>query len=60
MMRNITLPELGRTVVAVACYESDNYNNDIETSGVLTLISVIFLVATVVIYFYLPQLRYVT
>lgn len=57
MYRNNSDPSLGKVPVAVVCFEEISKTNDIETSGILTLISVFFLVATIAVYTYLPQLR---
>ncbi|XP_026735178.1 probable G-protein coupled receptor Mth-like 3 [Trichoplusia ni] len=57
MYRNNSDPSLGMVPVAVVCFEEISKTNDIETSGILTLISVFFLVATIAVYTYLPQLR---
>ncbi|XP_047512978.1 G-protein coupled receptor Mth-like [Pieris napi] len=57
MYRNQSLPLLGTIPVAVMCYEEIKPSNDIETSGILTLVSVVFLLATSAVYIYLPQLR---
>ncbi|CAH0400474.1 unnamed protein product [Chilo suppressalis] len=49
---------MGLTNVALVCFEKDKiYTNDLETSGILTLISVVFLLATIAVYTYLPQMR---
>ncbi|XP_075982999.1 putative G-protein coupled receptor Mth-like 3 [Anticarsia gemmatalis] len=59
MYRNNSDPSQGTVPVAIVCFEegSRSSSNDIETSGILTLISVFFLVATTAFYAYLPQLR---
>ncbi|KAM3962511.1 putative G-protein coupled receptor Mth-like 3 [Aphomia sociella] len=48
-----------RTIpVAVVCLEKiPKPSKDFETSGILTIISVVFLLATILVYGYLPQLR---
>lgn len=56
MYKNSSEPDLGTIPVAVVCFEEIK-NYDIETGGVLTLISVVFLLATFAIYMYLPQMR---
>lgn len=56
MYRNSSQPSLGEIPVALVCFQVSR-NNDVETSGILTLISVVFLLATFGIYSYLPQLR---
>ncbi|CAB3249078.1 unnamed protein product [Arctia plantaginis] len=57
MYNNASDPSQGTVAVAVVCFEQITKTNDIETSGILTLISVFFLVATTGLYAYLPQLR---
>lgn len=58
MYRNFTSPEQGLTPIAVVCFQKDTVYNDLETSGILTLVSVFFLIATIAVYSYLPQMRY--
>ncbi|CAK1553907.1 unnamed protein product [Leptosia nina] len=58
MYKNQSQPQLGTTKVAVVCYEEIKATtNDIETGGILTLVSVVLLLATTAVYIYLPQLR---
>ncbi|XP_028166184.1 probable G-protein coupled receptor Mth-like 3 isoform X1 [Ostrinia furnacalis] len=57
MIRNASRPELGMMPVALACFQKDTWTNNLETSGILTLVSVFFLVATIAVYSYLPQMR---
>lgn len=57
MFNNASDPSQGTVDVAVVCFEQITKTNDIETSGILTLMSVFFLVATTGFYAYLPQLR---
>ncbi|CAH0756383.1 unnamed protein product [Diatraea saccharalis] len=59
MYRNISNKEMGLMDVALVCFEKDRYqeSSDFETSGTLTLISVVFLLATIAVYTYLPQMR---
>ncbi|XP_053613819.1 G-protein coupled receptor Mth-like [Plodia interpunctella] len=53
---NRTPAELTR--VALVCFEQvSQSDSDLETSGILTIISVFFLLATVVVYGYIPELR---
>lgn len=56
MYRNASDPSQGLTLVAVTCFEKMQ-KSDIETGGILTLVSVAFLLATFAIYMYLPQMR---
>ncbi|CAH2211011.1 jg12681, partial [Pararge aegeria aegeria] len=56
MYLNASEPSQGLIPVAVTCFEKIQ-KNDIETGGILTLVSVVFLLATFSIYMYLPQLR---
>lgn len=57
MYRNISDTAFGLVKVAVVCFEEVPKSDYIETSGILTIISVFFLVATTAFYAYLPQLR---
>ncbi|XP_038206470.1 probable G-protein coupled receptor Mth-like 3 isoform X1 [Zerene cesonia] len=57
MYRNSSMPSLGIMKAAVVCYEKNQSTNDVETGGVLALVSVLFLFATAGIYMYLPQMR---
>ena len=57
MIRNNTIYKDGLVPVAVVCFDKVPKTNDIETSGILTLVSVVFLIATCAVYTYLPQLR---
>lgn len=57
MYVNETVPSLGTLKAAIVCFQDLNKHNDLETSGILTLISVVFLVATFIVYCYLPELR---
>ncbi|XP_072929921.1 probable G-protein coupled receptor Mth-like 2 [Epargyreus clarus] len=54
MYRNLSMQDMTLIDVALVCFSG---TNDVETSGVLTLVSVVFLVATFAIYLYLPQMR---
>ncbi|KAH9631595.1 hypothetical protein HF086_004362 [Spodoptera exigua] len=57
MYKNNSEHSLGTVKVAIVCFEKISKTSDIETSGILTLISVFFLVATNAVYTFLPQLR---
>ncbi|VVD01573.1 probable G-protein coupled receptor Mth-like 3 [Leptidea sinapis] len=58
MYRNTSDPSSGTTMSAIVCFDEVKKGDDnIETGGVLTLVSVIFLLATFAVYMYLPQLR---
>ncbi|XP_041969756.1 probable G-protein coupled receptor Mth-like 3 [Aricia agestis] len=58
MYRNFSNPSLGTTKVALVCFEKvARESNDIETGGVMALVSVIFFILTFGVYMYLPQLR---
>lgn len=57
MYRNKSNISLGNVQVAVVCFEEISRTSDIETSGILSLISVFFLAATIAVYTFLPQLR---
>ncbi|XP_047537058.1 probable G-protein coupled receptor Mth-like 3 [Vanessa atalanta] len=58
MYKNTSDPNLGTIPVAVVCFEEiKSRSNNIETGGVLTLISVLFLLATFAVYMYMPQMR---
>lgn len=56
MNKNISNKNMGLMDVAIVCFEME-ISNDLETSGILTLISVVFLLATIIVYTYLPQMR---
>lgn len=57
--RNNSDPNAGVVVGAVICYEAPS-PSQMEVTGVLTLISVVFLLLTLGVYLYLPQMRFVT
>ncbi|KAJ8713999.1 hypothetical protein PYW08_007619 [Mythimna loreyi] len=58
MYRNNSNQSLGTIPVAIVCFEEiSKAPSDIETSGILTLVSVFFLILTIAVYTYLPQLR---
>lgn len=58
MYKNASDRSLGTIPVAVVCFEEiKSSGNDIETGGVLTLVSVLFLLTTFAVYMYLPQMR---
>ncbi|XP_059053293.1 probable G-protein coupled receptor Mth-like 1 isoform X2 [Achroia grisella] len=58
MYRDIENHENGTIPVAIVCFEKiPKTNKDYEVSGILTLISVVFLLGTVLVYSYFPQLR---
>ncbi|XP_013183985.1 G-protein coupled receptor Mth2 [Amyelois transitella] len=58
MSRNVSDPSMGLVRVALVCFEKvSNRDAEFETSGILTIISVFFLLATVVVYGYVPELR---
>lgn len=58
MYKNASDRTLGTIPVAVVCFEEiKSSGNDIETGGVLTLVSVLFLLTTFAVYMYLPQMR---
>lgn len=58
MYRDVENHDNGTIPVAVVCFEKiPKTGKDFEVSGILTLISVVFLLATVLVYSYLPQLR---
>ncbi|CAH0728340.1 unnamed protein product, partial [Brenthis ino] len=58
MYRNANNTSLGTIPVAVVCFEEIKGKSDnLETGGVLTLISVVFLLATFAVYMYLPQMK---
>ncbi|XP_023940357.2 probable G-protein coupled receptor Mth-like 3 [Bicyclus anynana] len=56
MYRNASDLSLGLIPVAVTCFEEIPKSN-IETGGILTLVSVVFLLLTFAVYMYLPQMR---
>ncbi|XP_028036704.1 probable G-protein coupled receptor Mth-like 2 [Bombyx mandarina] len=57
MYKNGTDSSSGIISIALVCFEPSLKANDIETSGILTLISVVFLLATFAVYTYFPNLR---
>ncbi|XP_030024665.1 probable G-protein coupled receptor Mth-like 3 [Manduca sexta] len=57
MYKNFSHPEMGTIPIAIVCFEEIKKSNDIETSGILTLVSVLFLLATLAVYVFLPKLR---
>ncbi|XP_073950462.1 probable G-protein coupled receptor Mth-like 3 [Choristoneura fumiferana] len=58
MYRNASEPGRGTIPVAVACFqEFKSEKTPIEVTGFLTLVSVLFLLVTLAVYMYLPQMR---
>ncbi|XP_014372083.2 probable G-protein coupled receptor Mth-like 3 [Papilio machaon] len=57
MDRNSSVPSMRNLSVAIVCFERVSQSSNIETGGILTLISVFFLAATFAVYMYLPQMR---
>ncbi|XP_023940356.2 probable G-protein coupled receptor Mth-like 3 [Bicyclus anynana] len=58
MYINASEPSQGLIPVAVACFEKwQTKNYKFVTSGILALVSVVFLLFTLAIYMYLPQMR---
>ncbi|CAK1583626.1 unnamed protein product [Parnassius mnemosyne] len=57
MDRNASDSSKGQVPVAVVCFEDLGRSYEIETGGILTLISVFFLAVTFAVYMYLPQMR---
>lgn len=58
MYRNASDTSSGFIPAAVVCFEEIKPKNDnVETGGILTFVSVVFLVLTFAVYMYLPRMR---
>ncbi|XP_063387762.1 G-protein coupled receptor Mth2-like [Cydia fagiglandana] len=58
MYRNASQPGLGTIAAAIACFQEFHKDSrPIEVTGFLTLVSVLFLLATLAVYMYLPEMR---
>ncbi|XP_049877735.1 probable G-protein coupled receptor Mth-like 2 [Pectinophora gossypiella] len=54
--RNFSDPSQGIVPSAMVCFDTSS-TSDMEVTGILTLTSVVFLLATLAVYMYLPQMR---